>query len=174
MTLIAVPIDQWTKATSRELYLFHEDQTDSTIYQGKRQDVFNLGNHDTWLTCNLTYVRNHGASWGIMAQLSDRYRRPVLITLGVILAVLLFQMALTLQKSGQTRAAVSLVVMVVGSFGNLIDRIRWGYVVDFVTLKAGFFGRTITLPTFNIADIIIVLGLFCLIINLMSKKPSAS
>jgi signal peptidase II len=71
-----------------------------------------------------------------------------------------------------TGLAIALVLMVAGSFGNFIDRARLGYVVDFITLRSGIVGKTWALPTFNVADMIIVISLFCVLTMALSKKKT--
>jgi signal peptidase II len=61
--------------------------------------------------------------------------------------------------------------MVAGSFGNLIDRVRLGYVIDFITVRGALGSKTWALPTFNVADMIIVISLF-LVIAMASKKKN--
>jgi signal peptidase II len=172
LAFVSLPIDQLTKSLSRDLYLIHEDDADTTIYQGKRQEVLSLGSDEAWLTCNLTYVRNHGASWGIMKDLSDTVRPVLLVTFGLFFSMILLFAALSFQKNGESGVAFSLVLMVAGSLGNLVDRLRLGYVVDFITLRGQLWGRAWGLPSFNVADMIIVVALFCLITMLLRKNKS--
>lgn len=172
-TLVSLPIDQWTKSLSREFFLVHEDDGDTTIYQGKRQEVVSLGGDDAWMLLNLTYVRNHGASWGVMKDFPENYRPLVLISLGLLFSLALFGVAVWFSKNGEAGVASSLVLMVAGSLGNLVDRVRLGYVVDFISLKSSAAGRSWALPSFNVADMIIVVSLICLITMLLkkNKKP---
>jgi signal peptidase II len=169
LTLLTLPIDQGTKEFARAEYLLHEDLADTTIYQGKRETVLAQQFGQEWMTINLTYVRNHGASWGIMKDLSEGLRRPVLIIVGLFLAAGFLLAAAKLQNSGVRKAAVSLALMLAGAVGNFVDRVRIGYVVDFVTVRGGAWGQTWSLPAFNFADIVIVIGLFWLIYIIISS-----
>ncbi len=63
-------------------------------------------------------------------------------------------------------SALSLVLA--GALGNLIDRFRWGYVVDFINLYYGRFSW----PTFNVADMAITIGIILLLID--SFRPEKS
>jgi len=95
-------------------------------------------------------VHNPGAAWGIFAH------RPFLLT-SVSLAVLvaLWFMRYRLGPNKWTRWA--LVVLAAGTMGNLIDRVLVGYVTDFINIGI--------IPVFNIADILINVGVFGLLIE---------
>lgn len=170
LTLLTLPIDQGTKEYARAEFLIYEDLADTTIYQGKRETVLAQQLGQEWLTINLTYVRNHGASWGIMKDLTEGLRRPVLIFVGLFLAAGFLWAAQKLQSTGMQKAAISLALLLAGAVGNFVDRVRLGYVVDFVTVRGGVWGRIWSLPAFNFADIVIVIGLFWLIYIIISSR----
>ena len=172
LSLVSLPLDQLTKSLSRQLYLIHEDDADTTIYQGKRQEIVSLGSDDAWLTCHLTYVRNHGASWGVMKDLPESVRPIALIAFGLFFSMGLLLTAAAFLKNGERGVGYCLVLMVAGSLGNMLDRVRLGYVVDFITLKARLWGHYWSLPSFNVADMIIVVALFCMCTMLLKKNKS--
>lgn len=91
------------------------------------------------------YVQNTGAAFGILAG------QPLLLAIFAVLASALFvaMMRTTLRAHPLVPIAVGLVLG--GALGNLLDRIRLGYVVDFVAV-GGF-------PRFNVADSAITIGL---------------
>ena len=60
-----------------------------------------------------------------------------------------------------------LVLVLAGAIGNGIDRVRFGFVVDFISLHYGSWYW----PTFNVADSVISLGVFLLILNSFSSRP---
>ncbi|QEK11986.1 signal peptidase II [Crassaminicella thermophila] len=93
---------------------------------------------------HLTYVRNVGAAFGI---LQNQKMFFVIITLVVISGIILFTRT---QTNIHKLVVYSLSLIVGGAIGNLIDRIRFGYVVDFFDFRIW--------PVFNIADISIVVG----------------
>lgn len=171
LTFITLPIDQWTKTEARRDFLFVEDPQDTTIYQGRREEIFTLTTQVFWMTLTKTYVRNHGASWGFLAGNDPAWRRPGLIGVGLVATMGLFYAALRLSISGAWWPACALCGLISGSFGNILDRLRYGYVVDFLTLKLGLWGQVLVLPTFNVADIIIVLTLILLIVTIV-KTPT--
>ena len=170
MTLITLPLDQWAKEYSRANFLVHEDDHDTTIYQGRREEFVAISISGAWFTGQLTYVRNHGASWGVFHDLSREVRLPGLILSGLLLVVTILLAASRFFKSGYQKSALGITALVAGSVGNFVDRVRLGYVVDFLSLRCGWDAKTWILPSFNIADIIIVLSLIFTIHRLLFEK----
>ena len=106
---------------------------------------------DEWIV--IEYTENRGAAFGLFAGLS-----PVLAAASIaVLAGLLLHFA------GQARPAwwenVAIGLIAGGAVGNLVDRIRLGYVVDFLSI-----GRW---PNFNVADSAISVGVVLLILGWM-------
>ncbi|QXM05851.1 signal peptidase II [Crassaminicella indica] len=93
---------------------------------------------------HLTYVQNVGAAFGI---LKNQKMFFILMTIFVIGGIVLF---LHKHKNWHKLVPYSLSLIVGGAIGNLIDRVRLGYVVDFFDFRIW--------PVFNIADISIVVG----------------
>lgn len=105
----------------------------------------------------LSYLENRGAAFGI---LQDQQIFFVLIT--GIAAVLL---TLVYRKIPQTKKyiplRISYVLIMAGAFGNLIDRLFRGYVVDF------FYFKLIDFPVFNVADIYVTVTMVLLLILIL-------
>ncbi|MCT4606416.1 MAG: signal peptidase II [Marinisporobacter sp.] len=93
---------------------------------------------------HLTYVQNFGAAFGILKQQKIFF---VVMTIFVIGGIVIF---LKKQKNLHKLVPYSLSLIVGGAIGNLIDRVRLGYVVDYFDFRIW--------PVFNIADISIVIG----------------
>ena len=95
-----------------------------------------------WIS--LLYTVNQGAAFGVMAGNDDIF---VLVA-----AIVLFAMTLSalLFPSRHTATLCSLGLQMGGAAGNMVDRVRSGYVIDFVYIRP--------LPVFNIADLAIVTG----------------
>jgi signal peptidase II len=163
LTATTLPLDQLSKQYAKSHYLLVEDQSDSTIYQGRREELVAFGSERIWLSLSKTYVRNHGASWGVWSNLNELWRRPVILVMGLVATMALYFVAVRLLKSDHYYPAFSLCGVIAGSFGNMLDRLRLGYVVDFLTLKFGADSLSYALPSFNVADIVIILSLICLI-----------
>lgn len=107
---------------------------------------------------NFRYAENRAAAFSLTRSLPDWFRMPFLITFSSIamLGVLLWYFRMT-QPDGLLVGALALIEA--GAIGNLIDRIRLGYVIDFIDWYAGFINPSWpSWPTFNIADSCIVVG----------------
>lgn len=98
----------------------------------------------------LTYVENKGAAFGIM---QNKQIIIVALTAAVFICILCYW--LKNRRNINTISKIALSFIVAGATGNLIDRIRYGHVIDFINVKLFNF------PVFNISDILLVLG--CLI-----------
>lgn len=101
---------------------------------------------------HLTYVTNSGASWGI---LSGRRTFFIVITVIAVCAAVCMLYFSKLKKSRLFCWSMALIIG--GAVGNLIDRVRLGYVVDMISL------RFIDFPVFNAADMVLTAGAICLI-----------
>jgi signal peptidase II len=110
---------------------------------------------------NLVYVRNDGAAWNILSG-----HGIILILISVSVLVLLFVYRRSfLQEQFSHRILLGLLIG--GIAGNLVDRIRFGWVTDFLDFQFGSYHY----PSFNVADsaICIAIGLY-VITNLLQKK----
>jgi len=109
----------------------------------------------------ITYIRNPGAAFGFLANLGDQFRFYFFVTVSiaalVFLGILFYR---TPREDLLTQVGISLVVG--GAFGNLIDRLRLGEVIDFLD----FFIGPYHWPAFNVADSAISIGLALLILQL--------
>ncbi|MBT8042547.1 MAG: signal peptidase II [Kiritimatiellales bacterium] len=110
---------------------------------------------------NLVYVRNDGAAWNI---LSGHGIILILVSVAVLVLLLVYRRSF-LQEQFSHRILLGL--MIGGIAGNLIDRIRFGWVTDFLDFQFGSYHY----PSFNVADsaICIAVGLY-VITNLFQKK----
>jgi len=102
---------------------------------------------------HITYVKNYGAAFSIL-QGKQIFLIGVTAVLLVGITIYLFKQ----HKDGHWMISLALALIVGGGFGNLIDRIRLGYVVDFFDFRV--------FPVFNIADICVCTGCGILILYL--------
>ena len=116
----------------------------------------------------LVHVRNTGVAFSLLSNLDHRWVHPFLIlatvlAMGAVLAYIAY-----LPCRGA--APVGLGLILGGAIGNLIDRARLGYVVDFIDL----YWRNHHWPTFNVADIGITVGVVLLLIDMVlsPKEPA--
>jgi signal peptidase II len=120
---------------------------------------------------NLTHIKNPGVSLGFLASLPDTVRSPLLIGLsGLISAGMLYYLLANWDKS-EAYVNTALLFIIPGAIGNLIDRVVFRQVTDFLQFKwydVGFFSN-------NLADIYISAGvlIFLVAMWLGSKKKPA-
>lgn len=109
----------------------------------------------------LNYVENRGAAFGI---LQNQQLFFIVVTSMVILAVVVYR----IRYKGFSKAAnFSLDLIIAGAIGNLADRVRLNYVVDFIDVN--FWGYY-DFPVFNFADICVVVGTLLLALLIILDK----
>jgi signal peptidase II len=120
---------------------------------------------------DLILVRNRGAAFGIMSGMADPYRM-IVFSLISISAVLLLIYIYRSRPAGNRLIPCAIGLVAGGAVGNWIDRIRFGFVIDFIDWHAG----TYHWPTFNIADSCITVGVTLLLIQMLleDRKQHAS
>ena len=113
-----------------------------------------------WL--RLTYVRNAGVAFGLGAGRGLPFAAITFAALALVVALALQERNRTWTRS----AALGLVVG--GAAGNLLDRVRWGSVVDFID----FGYRRNMFPVFNAADSAISVGVFLFALSLVFGRDA--
>jgi len=110
----------------------------------------------------LTHVRNRGIAFSLFADGGPWSR--VLLHLVILTAVVVI--AWMVVRHGRHRALSGLAFGLIlgGALGNLVDRVLWGWVLDFVRVWVRFGGRTWAWPDFNVADSSITVGAILLIL----------
>ncbi|WP_016956305.1 signal peptidase II [Catenovulum agarivorans] len=119
---------------------------------------------------NLTYVRNYGAAFSFLADSGGWQRWFFTIIAIVAVGLLSFWLAKTPKQ--QIWLVIGFNLILGGAAGNLYDRVAYGYVVDFLDFTIPLYGRW---PAFNVADMGIVIGAACVLIDAFvnQKKPSS-
>jgi signal peptidase II len=145
ITTTVIALDQWTKYLART-YLLGPDGA------GPRSIPL-LGEY-----IRLTYVENRGAAFGL---LQDQTTFFILVGL-VVIAVIVLSYRQIKEPSWSLNLALGL--QMGGALGNLVDRIRYGYVVDFFDLTVW--------PVFNIADSAICVGVGLLAWNMLFPRQN--
>jgi len=110
-------------------------------------------------------IFNKGVAFGLLSQLPDPIRLPLLIFTPVIALVITFVYTVF---RGDKFTAVSMGLIAGGAMGNLYDRVLFGMVRDFVHLHVGEYYW----PAFNLADASISLGIALLILQHLLAKPT--
>lgn len=116
---------------------------------------------------NLVHVRNRGMAFGLMSRSHADAAFWFLVGASCIaIALLLFWFSRL--KGDDTRMTLGLSLILGGAIGNLIDRIRFREVVDFLDL----FWRSYHWPAFNVADAAITVGTFWVAVSLILRPSS--
>lgn len=110
----------------------------------------------------LNYVENRGAAFGI---LQGRRVIFLVITIAVVLVIAFYLIRYYSQMNFLTK--ISFAILLGGAIGNLIDRIRLGYVVDFISIKLI---DKYDFPVFNIADICVVVSTILIVYLVLFDK----
>ena len=114
---------------------------------------------------NIVHVRNPGAAFGFLAGASPVFRSAFFIAVTVA-AILMILHYLRRTRIEERALVFSLAFILSGAVGNLIDRIRFGEVVDFLDVYVGNHHW----PAFNVADAAISTGAALLVLLLLKKR----
>lgn len=136
-----VALDQVTKAWVQAAFRLHESRP---VVDG----LFHL-----------TYVRNPGAAFGLFSRYGEAFRRPFFLAVTAV-ALVVIGVVVKRLPSGRPWTTAALALVFGGAVGNLVDRLRWGEVVDFLDV----FWRTHHWPAFNVADSAITVGITILVL----------
>jgi len=116
---------------------------------------------------NITYVQNTGVAFGILSGFSSPVKVLFLCLVAGIAAVVVI--IYSLRNEPRNRLLQSALALVLaGALGNLYDRIRYGYVIDFLEFHA----RGYYWPSFNIADTSISVGVILLVWEMFRNEAS--
>lgn len=113
---------------------------------------------------NLTLAHNYGAAFSFLAS-AGGWQRWFFVLLAVLISIALTIWLKRLPSSARMEAA-SLALILGGAIGNVIDRLIYGYVVDFLDVYYGSYHW----PAFNIADSAICIGAVLLILDSFRNK----
>lgn len=147
--LVVVPLDQWTKYLVTHHFELHQSRTLVQHY------------------LNLVYVQNSGAAFGIFAD--SAIRVPFLSAIA-ILAIAAIVWILPRLEAQQRWLRLGLILVLPGALGNLIDRLRFGAVIDFIDVH----WYQHHWPAFNVADSAITLGVACMLVDLLWTRRNFS
>jgi len=115
---------------------------------------------------SLSHVRNRGAAFGFLSDWDVPYQSVLLAVLSVaaLFAIVFYFLRL---PTGARLSRIALALVLGGAVGNLIDRVRLGYVVDFVHV----YWRQHQWPDFNVADSAITVGVTLLVLDIL-RSPA--
>ena len=137
------------------LILFIADQFTKVLILG----YYKLGD-STYVTSffNVVRVHNTGAAFSFLAGASG-WQRWFFTVIGLVAAAVIIWMLKA--HPGQKLFSFAMACILGGAIGNVIDRLAYGYVVDFLD----FHWRGMHFPAFNVADSAISIGAVCLILD---------
>jgi signal peptidase II len=110
-------------------------------------------------------AKNPGGAWGLLGTESPALR----ISFFVVISVVAVAFILSLYRKttpAQTALTWGLPLVLGGALGNLVDRIRYGHVIDFIEVHLGSYQW----PTFNVADIAICVGVGLMAIDMFTPR----
>ncbi|MCP4680430.1 MAG: signal peptidase II [Deltaproteobacteria bacterium] len=114
----------------------------------------------------IKHAQNKSASFSMLDSIDFNVRRPLLIALQVTGS--LFVLALIVVRRRQSFGLLlPYVLILAGAIGNAVDRVRLGYVVDFIYFHIKHYFHW---PVFNVADILITIGMMLLILQVIVSQ----
>jgi signal peptidase II len=185
MLVGSIGLDQVTKVQAQSTLMVWTDASDPTLYQGQRFPVALVGDKAEadapYLYFGFNYVRNLGAAWGALSNLPDVVRIPFFYGV-TIFAVIIIGLYLRSTPPHHRSATFALALILSGAVGNFIDRIRYGYVIDWIDVRWNILGWRYDFPNFNLADSAITGGVMLLLLDMLvfeamrqkRAEPSAS
>jgi signal peptidase II len=114
---------------------------------------------------SLTYIRNTGAAFGILSGSAAAFRLPFLLLFSTV-AIIFIIIMLRRLPDRETGLITALAFILGGAIGNLIDRVAYGEVIDFLD----FYWSRFHWPAFNLADSFITIGVLITVYYLIKAK----
>jgi len=134
-----------------------------------------------WLT--LLLARNRGGAWGLLQSASEGVRKPFFLIISVAAIIFIVYLYRRIHPK-QHALKWGLPLVLGGAIGNLVDRIRYGWVIDFIDYRAEWVrwlneqiakiwsthAVTDHWPTYNIADVAICIGVGLMAIDMFTSR----
>jgi len=117
---------------------------------------------------NFTLMHNEGAAFSFLSD-AGGWQRWFFTVISFVVSVLLIFWIKKLKPEEKIQA-IAFSLILGGAIGNLIDRVRFGYVVDFIEIYWNSNGQHYSWPAFNIADSAITIGVVLLVIEALFPK----
>jgi len=115
------------------------------------------------------FARNLGGAWGLLQDEPESIRRPFFLGISVLAIIFIVSLFRKLTPQ-QTALKWGLPLVLGGALGNLVNRIQYNYVIDFIDFQ--YKGHH--WPTFNIADVAIVAGVGLMAIDMFTPRRDAA
>ena len=140
LSFISLVLDQWSKIALDQSFQLYESVVVTSFF-------------------NITYVRNLGAAFSFLSD-AGGWQRWFFTAIAVVISTIIVIWIYRLKKH-ETLMAVALALVLGGAVGNLIDRVAYGYVIDFLD----FYYQGYHWPAFNVADSSIFVGVFLMLLE---------
>ncbi len=175
-----VVLDQGTKQLAQKKLLdtaFHERTDEYPACTGGKDDY----RRDRFVSRNrknvrvidgffdLRYVENCASAFGLMSRVPESFRFPFFLIVSVLAIVFIPYLYLK-TPTDQILMIYALPFVLGGALGNLIDRLIFRYVIDFIRWYITVGGKARDWPTFNIADAAIVVGIGLMVLQMFPRK----
>ena len=147
---VSIALDQWTKVLARDVLRPLGPYRPKVVIDG---------------FFKLRYSENPGVAFGMLQSMSGG---RIVLTLMAIAAFALVIFYLRKTDAGATRLQVALGLVGGGAIGNLIDRVAYGRVTDFIVWHY----KQHEWPTFNVADAALCVGVALMMLDMMLTRPA--
>ena len=151
-TALSLVLDQWTKIMARASLKPLGPFNPKVVIEG---------------FFNLRYSENPGVAFGMLQQLPGG---RLLLTLLAVVAFVLVIAYLRKTEPDATRLHVALGLVGGGALGNVIDRVAYGRVTDFIVWHV----KEHEWPAFNVADAALCVGVALMVIDMIRSRPAAA
>jgi signal peptidase II len=172
MVLGSIGLDQVTKIHSQSKLMVWSDAENPAAYRGQRYPIWSSDGQDgatpniSFVAVGTNYVRNLGAAWGALSTLPDAVRVPFFYLVTCI-AVVIIVVYMRSTPVNHRLAICALALILSGAVGNFVDRLRLGYVIDWIDVRWNLLGWRYDFPNFNFADSCITVGVSLLLIDML-------
>lgn len=150
--VISIVLDQWTKVMAREVLRPLGPYNPKVVIDG---------------FFRLRYSENRGVAFGMFQEMTGGRIVLTLMAIGAFALVIYY---LRKSEPGATRLHVALGLVGGGAIGNLIDRMLYGRVTDFIVWHV----RDHEWPAFNIADAALCIGVGLMVLDMLRPRPAAA
>ncbi len=158
-SVLSIGLDQWSKIAAVKALLRPEGSA-LPVDADHIRTTTTVVIDGFW---NWRLAGNKGAAWSIFRDMPDEWRVPFFVIISVVAVGVIAHLY---RKADHTLTRWSLMLILGGAVGNLIDRIRLGYVIDFIQWH---YGKAYW-PTFNVADVCISVGVGLMIVDMLRQS----
>ena len=154
VAVTTVGIDIASKTWAKETL---DERPPMTLWDGKT------------LSADFLLARNKGGAWGLLQGTPESIRRPFFLLVSALAIGFIVTLFSRLQPR-QRALRWGLPLVLGGALGNVFDRIRYGFVIDFIDMHVMYGGKDHHWPTYNVADIAICVGVGLMAIDMFFSK----